>query len=146
MTGDRERAAVTDAHPTVTLRLQPGQRHPATLAGIEARNQHLRAARSLFFADLSDRGAARELAVATANYFTSTWRFDRLLDMPPARHRGRLREQLWLALKAWPSPPSAGTIRRALCTADFAVDNDGVSGRADFVSHPVVSDQLEGGG
>jgi hypothetical protein len=119
------------------VRLSRGQRSLETLLSLQRRNAALRAANRAFYADMSAQATAHELHRELVRYLLTAWQRDRLLDAAPSRHAGRLREHLWLILRARDHVPSERTIRRILADAEGAVD---ICSGPDFVA----SDMPEG--
>lgn len=74
----------------------PGQRTPATIAALAARDAALREAAVRFGL------GARALANRLARYEATAWPNDRTATECPARHTGKLEELFWRALKAVP--------------------------------------------
>ena len=74
----------------------PGQRTPATIAALAARDAALREAAARFGV------GARDLANRMARYEATAWPRDGAAEECPPRHDGKLEGCLWRALKAVP--------------------------------------------
>jgi hypothetical protein len=90
-----------------------GRRSPATMLAIDERDHFLRAAAAHFPA-CSDREVARRLRIALLRYQTGAWRRDRVENLCPPQHAGKLTAVLWMILRVKDYTPSEATIRRAL--------------------------------
>jgi hypothetical protein len=98
-------------HPLVP---GPGHRTPTTMLAIDERDRYLRAAADRFCAGMSDRGAGAMLRTKLMLYRSGAWRRDACEALCPPRHRGTIKELLWMTLKARDHVPSTMAIRRAL--------------------------------
>lgn len=90
-----------------------GQRSPQTLLLIDERTALLRAA-SAHFPACSDREVARRLRASLVTYQNGRWRRDRIENLCPPQHAGKLTAACWMILKTHDHAPSMATIRRAL--------------------------------
>jgi hypothetical protein len=90
-----------------------GRRTPQTLLLLDERDQFLRAA-AAYFPGLSHREIARRLHVALSRYRDGRWRRDRVENLCPPQHAGKLTAVLWMILRVKDYVPSEATIRRAI--------------------------------
>ena len=80
---------------------------------ISERNALIRDA-ARFYPGCTDRETARQLLIALARYRNSRWQRDRICEVCPAEHRGKLVQVLWLLLRTLDAIPSDRTVRAAL--------------------------------
>lgn len=92
------------------LKSRPGSRRWQTLAALEARDAHLRAAASTF--DL----AAPELARKLDRYASTAWPRDRASSTCPSRLEGKPEADFWRALRAWPRQVGERQLQKMLRT------------------------------
>ena len=104
-------ADLTNAVPVADGR---GHRSPQTLLAISERDHLLREAARRFCVGMSDRQAAAMLNTSLKRYDTGAWRRERIADICPPRHAGRLTAYCWRILRTRDAVPSEMTIRRAL--------------------------------
>ena len=90
-----------------------GRRTPQTLLLLDERDALLVAA-SAHFQGLSDREIARRLRASLVTYQNGRWRRDRVENLCPPQHAGKLTAACWMILKTHDHAPSMATIRRAL--------------------------------
>jgi hypothetical protein len=91
-----------------------GRRTPADVLGRTIRDHLLRIAAERHLSGLSDRQAAEMLRTKLTRYAAGSWRRDRVEDLCPARHHGRIEALLWETLRTRDMIPSSRTIRKAL--------------------------------
>ena len=104
---------VSDLARALNVNIKPGQRTRHTLAALAERDRQIILAARYCHGD-SVASVADQLATAFGRYQSGAWRFDRLaVDCPP-RHRGRVTEHLFFAMKAHPTALSAGRVRQIL--------------------------------
>jgi hypothetical protein len=96
-----------------------GHRLPETLAAIDRRDMLICEAAVVHFPDLSMNDAAHRLHVALARYESGPWRRERVADVCPPRHAGRLAAHCWQILRERDRTPSARSIRAILGRSSF---------------------------
>jgi hypothetical protein len=94
-----------------------GQRSPSTLLMIDERDALLRDA-AAHYPGLSDREVARRLRTALVTYQNGRWRRDRVENLCPPQHAGKLMALCWAMLKTRDHVPSERTIRAVLARAE----------------------------
>jgi hypothetical protein len=94
-----------------------GQRSPSTLLQIDERRVLLRAA-AAHFPGMSDREVARRLRASLVTYQNGRWRRDRIENLCPPKHTGKLAATLWMILRVRDHAPSERSIRRTLAGMD----------------------------
>lgn len=110
---ERTRLAETLERAAIDI-VGPGRRFWATVESLNRRDVLLRRAATKFFAGYSMAGQARQLHTELSRYHSTGWQRERSLDACPPRHRGRLGELLWAALRQNDRPLSERALRRLL--------------------------------
>jgi hypothetical protein len=106
--GDAEAAALLETLIQNAPASAPGQRTPATIDALAARNSELRRAAQ------EHALSAVELHKLLSRYHVTSWRRDRLAAECPAHLAGRVEARLWSALKAHDYPPGPKQLERIL--------------------------------
>lgn len=94
-----------------------GRRTPSTLLAIDERDHFLRAA-AVHFPGCGDREVARRLRASLVTYQNGRWRRDRVENLCPPQHAGKLTATLWMILRVRDHAPSERSIRRSLAGMD----------------------------
>lgn len=92
----------------------PGHPTPAEMLSRDERNRYLIAAADEFCVGMSDNAAAADLVAKLSLYRATAWRNDGPEALCPARHRGTIREFLWMALKSRDRLPKERLLREIL--------------------------------
>ena len=75
-----------------------GHRRPETLAALARRDELIRLTVAVYFPGSSANDAAHRLHTALHRYECGAWRRDRVSDVCPSRHTGRINGHCWQIL------------------------------------------------
>jgi hypothetical protein len=102
-------SAFADAEP-----VGRGHRRPETLSALNRRDELIREAVAVYFPGASANEAAHRLHTALHRYECGAWRRDRVSDVMPLRHAGRIAGHCWQILRVIERTPKPRSIRLIL--------------------------------